>query len=145
MIYSLVSITFDSPQFDKLNFDFLGKGLGIVSLRHSVCNFSRKTFLMLYSINWPNFITWLWIVFTSWGIGKYVSCNCLLTRLWRHRFSNLRDFSNQNVFLYDEEVKAKIWISWEQKELLRWNEKHFSSFLMGFQMPKIDSNLRMCA
>ena len=26
--------------------------------------------------------------FTSWGIGKYVYCNCLLTRLWRHRFWN---------------------------------------------------------
>ena len=33
-----------------LNFDFLGKGLGIVSPPHFVHNFSRKMFLMLYCI-----------------------------------------------------------------------------------------------
>ena len=32
--------------------------------------------------------------------------------------------------------KYEIWISWEQKELLRWNEKHFPSFLKGFQLKK---------
>ena len=36
---------------DMLNFDFLEKGLGIVSLLHFVYDFSRKRFLMLYSIN----------------------------------------------------------------------------------------------
>ena len=34
-----------------LNFDFLGKGLGIASPAHFVCDFSTKMFLMLYSIN----------------------------------------------------------------------------------------------
>ena len=38
------------------------------------------------------------------------------------------DYANQNV-------KRKIWISQEQKELLRRNIKHFSSFLKGFQLP----------
>ena len=42
-----------------LNSDFLEKGLEIVSLPHFVYDFSRKRFLMLYSINWRNFITWL--------------------------------------------------------------------------------------
>ena len=42
-----------------LNFDFLDKGLGIVSAAHFVYDFSTKMFLMLYSINWPNFIAWL--------------------------------------------------------------------------------------
>ena len=42
-----------------LNFDFLDKGLGIVSPAHFVYDFSTKMFLMLYSINWPNFIVWL--------------------------------------------------------------------------------------
>ena len=27
-------------------------------------------------------------VFTSWDIGQYVCCNCLLTRLWRHKSWN---------------------------------------------------------
>ena len=42
-----------------LNIDFLGKGLGIVSPAHFAYDFSTKMFLMLYSINWPNFIAWL--------------------------------------------------------------------------------------
>ena len=41
-----------------LNFNFLDKGLGVVSLSHFVYDFSIKMFLMLYSINWPNFIVW---------------------------------------------------------------------------------------
>ena len=44
---------------DMLNFDFLDKGLGIVSPGHFVYDFSRKIFLMSNSINWPNFIVWL--------------------------------------------------------------------------------------
>ena len=34
-------------------------------------------------------------------------------------------------------------MSWEQKELSRCNKKHFSSFLKGFQLPKIVSHLRV--
>ena len=41
-----------------LNFDFPEKGLLLVSPTHIVYEFSRKIFLMLYSINWPNFIAW---------------------------------------------------------------------------------------
>ena len=36
---------------DMLNLDFSEKGLGIVSSPHFVYDFSRKMFLMLYSIN----------------------------------------------------------------------------------------------
>ena len=36
---------------DMFNFDFLEKGLGIVSPPHFVCDFSRKVFTMLYSVN----------------------------------------------------------------------------------------------
>ena len=73
MVCSLVSITFNRPQLDKqlkqntyktlecwsrdmLNFDFLENGPEIVSLPHFVYDFSRRFFLMLYSINWPSFI-----------------------------------------------------------------------------------------
>ena len=34
-------------------------------------------------------------------------------------------------FLHDQKVITKTLISWEQKELLRWNKKHFPSFLKG--------------
>ena len=36
---------------DMLNFDFLDKGLGIVSSAHFVYDFSKKMFLMLYFVN----------------------------------------------------------------------------------------------
>ena len=44
---------------DMLNFDFLDKGLGIVSPAHFVYDFLIKMFLMLHSIDWPNFVAWL--------------------------------------------------------------------------------------
>ena len=75
MTCNIVSIYFDSPQLaieqkkvyrtlgywfrDMLNFDHLEKGLVIVTPPHFLNDFSRKMFLMLYSINWPNLIVWL--------------------------------------------------------------------------------------
>ena len=44
---------------DMLKFGFLDKGLGTISPAHFVYDFSTKMFLMLYSINWSNFIVWL--------------------------------------------------------------------------------------
>ena len=44
--------------------------------------------------------------------------------------------SNQAV-LYDKKAKTKITIHWEQKELLKWNKKHFSSFFRAFSCPKL--------
>ena len=46
-----------------LNLDFVEKGVGIVSTTHLVCDFSRKMFLLLYSINRPSFIVWLSLLF----------------------------------------------------------------------------------
>ena len=60
-----------------LNFDFLEKGLGIVSPPHFENYFSRKNFLMLNSINWPNFIIWLPVLFE---VLANIYCNCLLFR-----------------------------------------------------------------
>ena len=48
--------TLDYWSRDLLNFEFLKKGLWIVSPPHFAYYFSRKIFLLLYSINWPNFI-----------------------------------------------------------------------------------------
>ena len=75
MVCNLISIYFDSTQLgmqlkklyatldcgsrDMLNFDFLEKGLRIVSPPLFVYCFSIKMFLMLYCINRPNFIAWL--------------------------------------------------------------------------------------
>ena len=48
--------TLDYSSRDMLNFNFLEKGLGIVSPPNFVHDFSRKMFLMLYFINWLNLI-----------------------------------------------------------------------------------------
>ena len=71
---------------DMLNFNFPEKGLELVSPPHFPYDFSRKMFLILYSINRPNFKVWL--SFTSRDIGQYVYYNCLLTSLWRHKIWN---------------------------------------------------------
>ena len=39
-------------------------------------------------------------------------------------------------FLHDQNVVTKTKISWERKQLLRWNKKYFSSFLKGFESSK---------
>ena len=52
-------------------------------------------------------------------------------------------FSNQAVLQHDQNVMAKIWISWGWKELLMRNKRHFSPFLKGLPLPKIASDLRM--
>ena len=60
-------------------------GLELVSLPNFLDNFWRKIFLLLYSINWPNFIAWLPLICEILSIVYY---NCLLTRLWRREFRN---------------------------------------------------------
>ena len=50
-----------------LNFDFLEKGLRIVSAPHFVCGFSGKVCILLYFINWLNFIVWLPLLLEIFG------------------------------------------------------------------------------
>ena len=50
-----------------VNFDFLDKGLGIVSPAHFVYDFSAKMILMLCFINWPYFIAWLFLLLEILG------------------------------------------------------------------------------
>ena len=51
--------TLDYWSRDLLSFSFSEKSLGLVSPPHFAYYLSRKMFLMLHSINWPNFIVWL--------------------------------------------------------------------------------------
>ena len=65
-------------------------------------------------------------------------CSCLFFRLWRHKFWNYFYFSNQTIFLRAQKVKTNILMSWERKELLKWNKQYF--FIIskqGFQLPKL--------
>ena len=113
------------------NFNFLDKGLGIVSLVHFVYDFWTEMFLMLYSINWPksHFIVFFryWAICVFWNMDGFIFVFCM-------DFEINFIFLIKLFFLHDQEVMTKTSISWEWKELLRWNKKHFSSFLKGFQL-----------
>ena len=69
---------------DMLNFYLLEKGLGIVCPSDYMYDFSRKMFLMLYSINEFHCL----ITFTPWDVEKYVYCVCLFPRLWPRKIWN---------------------------------------------------------
>ena len=60
---------------DMLNFDFLWKVLGLAS-PHFEYDFLRKIFLMLYSINWPNFIASLSLLLEILGNICTVIISC---------------------------------------------------------------------
>ena len=47
-------------------FKKIKKGLELVSLPSFLHNYWRKIFLLLYSINWPNFIAWLPLLCEIW-------------------------------------------------------------------------------
>ena len=64
------------------------RGMGLVFFPHFLHDFWRKIFFLLYSVIWPNLI---------WDIEQCVYCNCLLTRLWRHKFWNQPYASDQTV------------------------------------------------
>ena len=102
-------------------FQFFRKGSG-TSFSNTFCVWFFKKNVSHVTFYWLTKFHCL-VPFTSWDIRQYVQCKCLLTRLWRH-------------FLHDQKAKTKIWIYWERKELLRWNKKHFSSILKGFQLQK---------
>ena len=55
-------------------FEETKRGLELVSQRHFRHNFRRKIFLLIYCINWPDFIVWLPLLCEIWQI---VYCNCL--------------------------------------------------------------------
>ena len=149
---SLVSIYFNSPQLkikkkknykisdywsrDMLNFNFPEKDLGLVSPPHFVYDFSRKMFFMLYSINWPDFIVWLSLLLEILGnmctaIVYQPDCDVIKFEI------NLTFL----IKLFCYMTKKSRQKSWERKELLRWNEDNFSSFLIGFKLPKIVSDV----
>ena len=107
-------------------------GLAMVSPPYFVCDFSRKMFLMLYSINWPNFIVWLSLLLDILGnicIAIVWCPGCDVISFEINLFFLIKPF-----FYMTKNARQKFNISWEQKELLRRNIKHFSSYLKRLQL-----------
>ena len=77
------------------------RGPKIASLSHFQHSFwKKKTFLLLYSITWPNFIV-------SLSLLREILENCLSIRLWRHKSWNWLYLSNQAVFSKWPKVQDK--------------------------------------
>ena len=81
---------------------------------------------MLYSINWPNCLVWLPLLCEIFG-NMCIAMAC-------KPICDIVDFVVQikPFYLDDQKSRDKNLKSWERKELLRWNKKHFLSFLKGF-------------
>ena len=91
---------------DMLKFDFLEKSVGIVSPLHFVYDSSRKIFLILYSINWPNFIVCLLLLLEILdniyiGIVCFAGCDVI-------NFENYLTFLNKSIFYMDKKSRQKF-------------------------------------
>ena len=89
----------------------------LVPLRHFLADFWRKIFFTLCLID-----------FTS----RDTSDMCIII-ICCQVYCNVINFENnhsyQTVFVHNQEVRTKMQVSQERKELETWKEKHFSSFL----------------
>ena len=88
-----------------LNIYLLDKDLGVVSTPHFVYDFSTKLFLMLRSINWPNFIAKLPLLLEILGniciaIVCYPGCDVM-------DFEINFIFLIEPFFLHDQKVMTK--------------------------------------
>ena len=91
--------------------------------------------LKLYSINWWSFIFWLPLLLEIFGnmciaIVCWPDCDVI-------NFKSNLTFLIKPFLYMTKKARQKLKISWERKELLRWNKKHFLLFLSDFQLPKI--------
>ena len=117
-----------------LNLDFLQMGLELASPPYFAYNFSRKVFCILYSINWPNFVVWLPLHFRYWGIcvlQLFIS-KALTSKMLKFTWT----FQSGRFSTWPKN-QDKIYISWKQKELLRWNKNIFHYFSKFFSCQKL--------
>ena len=101
-----------------------------MSLPHFPHSFWRKIFILLYSINWPNFVVWLPLrceILGNMCIAIVCKPGCDVMN-----FDANLIFLIKPVFLHDQKVVIKTLVPWERKELLRWN-KNLQSIFHHFQ------------
>ena len=110
------------------------KGLELVLLPHFLHNYLRKIFLLIYSTTWLNVMVWLSLLCEILGnVCIVIVCwpGCDVLNFEINLICLIKPF-----FLHDQKLKTKMSVSWEWKDLLRSNKKHFSSFLNGFHWRK---------
>ena len=132
--------TLDYWSRDMLKFVFLEKDVGIVSPLLFLKDFSRKMFIMSYSINWPIFIAWFRLLLELLGnvfIWNYFFPGCDVINFEINLVFLIKPF-----FLRNQRSRQKFKYL-EKEKIFFWNKKHFSLFLRGFQSPKIVLDLRV--
>ena len=110
-----------------LNFDILDKGLGIVSAAHLCMIFQQKCSASYILLTDQMSLSGCLCYFLRYW--SYMHCNCLLTRLWYHKFQNLPELSNEDVFIHDQKRQDKNLNILRMKSFEFEIKKHFSSFL----------------
>ena len=122
-----------SPHFKLLK--KLKRGLELVFLPQFLLNFWRKIFVLLYFINWPNFIVWLLLlceIFDNMCLAIVCKPSCDAMNFEVNLILLIKSF-----FLHDQNVVTKTKISSERKELLRWNKKAFFIIPKGLSIKQI--------
>ena len=120
-------------------FNFSEKGLGLVFSPHFVYDISRKMFLILHSINWPNFIV-RWPLLLEILGNKRITIACLPGCV-------VIKFEINLIFLIKlfccitKRSRQKVKNILRTKRTFDVKNKHFSSFFKGFQL--IVSELRV--
>ena len=129
--------TLDYWYRDILNFGLIGKGLAIVSPPHFVHDFSRKMFLELYFINWPNFIVWLPLLLEILGI----MCIAIVC------FSgfDVLNFEVKLIFLIKPwpKIQYKNLNTLRTKRTFKEKWKAFPTIFKGLLVPKIVAGRRV--
>ena len=150
--------TLDYWSRDMINYNFSEKDLELVSPLYFVYDFSKKTFLLLHSINWPIFIVWLPLLLEILG-NMFITINiflikpfCYMTKKSRHclYFSKywatcllrLISFLSSRFATWTKSQDKSLNIL-RTKRAFDWNKKHFSLLLKNVQLLKIVSDLRV--
>ena len=118
------------------NFNFFEKGLGPVSPTYFGQDFSRKTFLALCSINWPNFIVRITLPLQIPGnvcivLVCYPVCDVMDFEICLSILINPLSYMSKNL---EQQLKYC-----KNKKCFygKINKEHFSSFLMDFRLLKL--------
>ena len=117
---------------DMFNFDFSEKGLGKLFPLHFVYYFSRKMFLMLYSIDWLYFLRYWSVCALQLFVDQVVMSWILKSTLYflSSHFWTWLKIQDKNVNILAMGKVSKHF------------KKHFSSFFEDFQSPKNILDLR---
>ena len=95
-------------------------------------------FLMLYSINWPNFIVWLLLLLEI--LGNLFITNVCYPGCEVKNFEINLIFLIKLLFCLTKKSREKVKYFEKEKSFLKWNKKHFSSILKSIQLLKLSQS-----